>query len=78
MSVYLELSQEYEKGFLFVKEEIKTFEDIFKTRKGEIKDNSKKILKLLYTERDDNERQAKSYREIHNRVKADKSVISWR
>jgi uncharacterized coiled-coil DUF342 family protein len=78
MSIYLELSQEYEKDVLSIKEEIKTFEDIFKTRKGEIKDNSKKVLKLLYAERDENDRQAKHYRKIHNSTQADKSVINWR
>lgn len=78
MSIFLELSQEYEKDVKFVKSEIATFEDVFKTTKGEVKATAKSILNLLYKERDLTNGKAKFYREIDNRAENSRPGIKWR
>jgi hypothetical protein len=72
--IYLAVSQEYEKDLLRVKEEISTFEDIYKTKthSQENRQMTKGILKKLYKEKDDYARKAKFYRTLYQRAKIGK------
>ena len=67
--VYLEISQEYDKDFKIVTEQIRIFEEIYKNKKQkpETKELAKQILIKLYKEKDKYARQSKFYRTLHQK-----------